>query len=285
MKSLLYLTLLLMMLFYPDLYIPAAYNALKIWGLDVVPSLFPYMVFCRLLASQMHSTRIPPVCTSAFLGLLGGSPSGASVLSVFGEKLSRQKLLMLTALTGTISPTFLLSTVRLWVRNAAFAKILFACHLFSAAMAAILVYILTHKHQSYTQLPEKKSIFAEPQDSPVRQSIDAILNIGGCIIICSVVSIFICKNPLFSSHPYLSACIHALIEMSGGIHALSSLPDIPMRAYLIAAASGFSGLSILIQNAYFLRPIGISMNHQILLGLLRAAISVLSMAVCRMLFT
>jgi len=35
------------MLCFPDLYIPSAYNALKIWGTDVVPSLFPYMVFCR----------------------------------------------------------------------------------------------------------------------------------------------------------------------------------------------------------------------------------------------
>lgn len=272
------------MLLFPDLYVPAAYEALKIWGIDVVPSLFPYMIFSRLLAAQLRTTRIPPAYTAAFLGLLGGSPSGAAVLSVYGSSLSARSLLSLSALTGTISPTFLLNTVNHWVHHTRFTRLLLICHLFSAISTATLSYAFIYAHPNRIHQLKDAFIGNTPPESPIQQSISATLNIGGCIIMCSVVSVFVCKNPLFSSRPHLSACIHALIEMSGGIHALSLLPNTPLRAYLIAAVSGFSGFSMLIQNAYFLRPLGIGMSHQIVFALLRASLSVLAMAVCLRLF-
>lgn len=62
----------------------AARDALRVWGLDVAPSLFPYMVFCRLIASRLRQSGMPAMPAAALLGMLGGSPSGAAVVSVYG---------------------------------------------------------------------------------------------------------------------------------------------------------------------------------------------------------
>lgn len=279
MKALLYLSILLLMLYFPDLYIPSAYNALKIWGTDVVPSLFPYMVFCRLLAEQLKHTQVSPVLITAFLGLLGGSPSGASILSVYGSTIPMKLLFPLATLTGTISPTFILHTANQWLGDPSLCRALFVCCTLGSVAASITVYGII------SILPERPSPFFAPytlektQESPVWQSIHAILNIGGCIVIYSVVSVFVCRNPFLASHPTISSFIHASMEMSGGIHALALLPSTPLRPYLLCAAASFSGFSILAQNAYFLRPLQIRMRHQFLFSLLRMTISVCLMAV------
>ena len=71
----------------------AARDALRVWGLDVAPSLFPYMVFCRLIASRLRQSGMPAMPAAALLGMLGGSPSGAAVVSVYGRagNLSRRR--------------------------------------------------------------------------------------------------------------------------------------------------------------------------------------------------
>lgn len=279
MISVFYLALLLLMLLYPELYIPSAYHALKIWGLDVVPSLFPYMVFCRLLAARLRVTRIHPSCISVFLGLLGGSPSGASVLCAYSQAMPTQVLLPLAALTGTLSPMFILNTAYKWLRNSALCSALFVCHLAGAVFSAVLVCWLMRRFPACFQLSHTPNADTGSGESIVQQSILAVLNIGGCIVMYSVMAVYISKLPLLSSSQFLSAFAHALLEISGGMHAISALPDTPMRAYLLAAAAGFSGLSILAQNAYFLRPLGIRMKHQLLFSLLRAVGSVLAMGI------
>ena len=272
-----YLALLLLMLFFPEAYVPSAYHALKIWGLDVVPSLFPYMVFCRLLAAQLQNTRIPPSAIAIFLGLLGGSPSGASVLSVYSHALSAQVLFPLCALTGTISPMFILNTVNQWIHDSMQCWSLLSCHLSGSVFSAGLAYLLVRRFPAYFQLQHAPTAGSGPSESLVQQCLLAVLNIGGCIVMYNVMAVYICKLPLLSSSSYLSAFAHSLLEMAGGIHAISSLPDTLIRAYLLCAAVSFSGLSILTQNAYFLRPLGIQMKHQLLFALFRSVGSVLTL--------
>lgn len=279
MKALLYLTVLILMLVAPELYIPSAYHALRIWAIDVVPSLFPYMVFCRLLAEQLRHTCVSPVIVGSFLGLLGGSPSGSSVLSAYGSAVPTKFLLPLVTLTGMTSPTFILHTVNRWIQNPSLCKSVLACCLFGSFSASLIVYgLISVLSDRFTAFQTQDSP-ENTQISPIVQSINAVLNIGGCIVIYSVVSVFICSSSMFSSHPQLASFVHALMEVSGGIHAIVSLPDASVRPYLLCAAASFSGFSILSQNAYFLRPIGIRMKHQIFLSLLRMATSVFAMCV------
>ena len=72
---------------------------------------------------------------------------------------------------------------------------------------------------------------------------------------------------------------HGILEIAGGVHALSTLPlSTHAQGLLLAAATGFSGFSILAQNAMFLKDCGIKLPHLMLLALLRSVLSVCLMA-------
>ena len=250
----------------------AALEALRIWGLSVVPSLFPYMVLCRTLAAQFAQSRVSPMLAASVLGLLGGSPSGAAVLTRY--PLNKRSLFSLCALTGTISPMFLLNTANLWAQDSLFCKRLLASHIVGACMAAgALHYPLRHSCEC-----AEHRISSSHDAHPIAQSISSILNVGGCIVFFSVAAKAITQN-LPHAQAAASAVIHSLLEISGGLHSLLALSfhRTPFGASLCAALCAFSGLSILTQNHLMLKSCGVSMPYLILAALLRALFSAAAM--------
>ncbi len=262
------------MLSLPEVTGSAAREALRVWGLDVVPSLFPYMVFCRLIASRLQRTGLPAIPAAIGLGTLGGSPSGAAVVSVYAcmGALTRRQVTMLAAWTGTISPMFLLSTVNTWVQNARVCRLLLISHLAGAAAAMAIAGLITRGEQpapGRVQTPHS----TPPSANPIAMSVESILNVGGCIVFFSVMAAGCCALlPWLHGAP--GAVLHAALEVSGGLHALCGASLSPnAKAVAMAAASGFSGLSILTQNLLFLRPLGIHMPQLVAFGLLRAVVA------------
>lgn len=103
-----------MILCFPGTTISASQSALSIWARDIVPSLFPYMVLCKMTAQRLRSARFPAAPLAALLGCMGGSPSGAAMLSVSSGGMAQSQLYALCALTGTISPMFFVGTLHAW---------------------------------------------------------------------------------------------------------------------------------------------------------------------------
>lgn len=255
---------LLSLIVFPQHTSGAAASALRIWGLDVVPSLFPYMVLCRLLSSRLREHDVPAAPVAMLLGLLGGSPSGASVIAAYGSCLSRRVLLALCALTGTISPMFTSGTVQAWTQNTVLCRLLLLCHLLGAACAGGVVF--------WACKDESPAVSASAPSAPVNpmaQSIDAILHVGGCIICYSVLASLLRLLPMLSDST--GAVVHGLLEVSGGVHALctAAIPG-KLRAVSLSVLCGFSGFSILSQNHAFLAPLGVRMTQLITFALLRA---------------
>lgn len=274
MRAVLSLLMLAVMLVRPDQSTQAARQALRVWGLDVAPSLFPYMVLCRMVSAHLRRARIPAAPTAALLGLLGGSPAGASVLAAYGGSLSRSTLLPLCALTGTISPMFFLSTLSGWLRDTALCRQILAAHLAGAVLCALLLRALAVRYS----LPAPDACADAPAAAdPIAQSIQAILSVGGCIVFFSVAADALQSLPFIGVRA--GALMHAALEAAGGIHALCVIPcGEPMRAVLIASASAFSGISILSQNLVFLRPMGIGMKTLTSIALLRALLAGMTMS-------
>lgn len=266
------LAVLAALLRFPQVCMSSALEALRVWGLSVVPSLFPYMVFSRLLTGALRRRGMPAALCVPLLGLAGGSPSGAAAISgcARGGGLSRRALHMLAALTGTISPMFFLGTLQSWSGNALLSRRLLLAHLFGAAFAAAGAFLLGAVHGSEKGCAESAAPSPAQEESPIVQSVQAVLNVGGCIIVYSVLAA--CASLLLpSSAQGLRAVLHAALEAAGGAHALIAAP-LPqgMRAVLLAALTSFGGLSILSQNALFLRPLGLGLPRLALYGLLRA---------------
>ena len=114
---------------------------------------------------------------------------------------------------------------------------------------------------------------------PLTQSVRAVLNVGGCIVFYSTAAA--CIQPLFSFLPDgIAQCMHALLEISGGLHALSLFSiDHGLKLVFSAGLCGFGGLSILNQNLLFLRSIGIDKKDLLLLSAFRGIFSMAAMAV------
>lgn len=273
MDALLLLAVLAALLRFPQVCMGSALEALRVWGLSVVPSLFPYMVFSRLLSGALRRHGMPAALCVPLLGLAGGSPSGAAALSGCAreEGLSRRTLHTLAALTGTISPMFFLGTLQSWTGDALLARRLLLAHLFGAALSAACAFLLVGARDVGRNPAHSSPPAGAQEDSPIAQSVQAVLNVGGCIIIYSVLAA--CVSLLLPpSAGVLRAVLHAALEAAGGAHALIAAPMTQeVRAVLLAALTSFGGLSILTQNALFLRPLGLCLPRLALYGLLRAA--------------
>lgn len=254
----------------------AARQALSIWGHDVVPTLFPFMVLCRMLSTKLRTCRMPARPAVIILGLIGGSPTGAAALSLFGNSNERSgiqssDILPLCVLTGTMGPVFFLSSLSSWLGNCRIPTLVMGAHYGGAMLSALLVgFCIPHSRRS----AETTFIQTEGNDSPIMQSVDAILHVGGCIIFYSVAASMLEK--LLPRSGLFCAIVHCCLEAAGGMHALIQT-GIQERilCILLACASGFSGLSILSQNLMFLSPLGVKMHHLMIFGCLRALLSAL----------
>lgn len=260
--------MLAMMLRFPAECGEAARQAIRLWGLDIVPSLFPYMVLCRMLSSRLYTCGIPVSVSAAVLGLLGGSPSGSAVLAGYGCPNSRRKTYALCVLTGTISPMFLLGTVSTWIADSGISgTMLLASHVAGAFLsAAVVFFCIREKNIPLSCAGIGQRIQTE---DPIRQSIEAVFSVGGYIVFYSIIASLIGR--IRGLNQAAASIIHALLEISGGMRAISLLNVQPeAKAVMLAAASGFSGLSILSQNWVFLKALGIQMRELIGLAILRS---------------
>ena len=278
MRIALCLLMMLVMLLYPQQTGDAARSALSIWALGVAPSLFPYMVLCRMLSSRLSGMRLSPSLAAAVLGLLGGSPSGAAVLGGFAERgrISRKALFPLCALTGTISPMFMLHMAGGWLGGGRTALCLLGAHLLAAVCSAVIVLCVVRRRPAAQAQVAAQDSEAQPGE-PIGDSVRAILCVGGCIVFYGVMAEGL--SLLLPLPETICALLHGLLEAAGGAKAIAGAGFPPLvRAVLVSAACGFSGISILSQNALFVRPCGVSVRALLRMALLRGVLAALWMA-------
>lgn len=268
-----YLIVIVFLILFPSDTADTALHAMRIWGTSIVPVLFPYMIFSRLLCKSLQTLSLPAAPAAAVLGMLGGSPSGASMIVSNADRLQARSIPPLCALTGTVSPMFILGTMQLWINDPLLCRRLLLYHWLSALLCSGIVWSICRQRSDTvpTQAPTSTIL-----SNPIAQSIDAILQVGGCIICYSVLAGIL--ERFLVPLPGLQPCIHALLEISGGVYSLcqSSLTD-NTKYILISASLGFGGLSILSQNYALLRPLGVTMRQLFGFAALRAGLSALLM--------
>ena len=275
MIILLYVSVIVFLIVFPAETADTARQALAIWATCIVPILFPYMVFSRLLCKKLSTLNLPAFPITAILGMLGGSPSGAAVIAANAHSLSERSLFTLCALTGTVSPMFILGSIQTWVDNPSITHHLLLCHWLSSVLCAWAIWLAYRSKQAKkTQRTENR--FDNSSD-PIKQSIDAVFHIGGCVILYSVLAGMLGK--ILYAFPVARSLCHALLEVSGGVHAICQTLLSPEAKYiLIAAALGVNGLSILSQNYTVLQPLGVPMLQLVWFAIFRAILSAVIMA-------
>ncbi len=282
-------------------------EGLKLCAHTVIPSLFPFMVLSELILSggiadgllraltrpMQLLFRLPPAgCTAFLFGALCGFPVGAkcAVSALERGQLNRRECEDVIAAASIPSPAFLIGAVggSLW-KDPAFGLFLW---LASLALAALTAFLLGRRRNSTEAAQDSAIDIISPPSAPisrlfsasVRSATESVLLVSAYVIFFSTLTGVL--RPLtaaLTSAPLLHAALTALAELSGGMQAISALPDPRLGMILSGMAVGWSGLSVHCQTISlcdghglsFKSYFGIKAVQALLLGLLLALTSTL----------
>lgn len=255
------------MLIFPQQAAAGALDALTAFTTGILPGLLPFSI-CALLLTAGHTL---PASLLLALALPAGSPTGARLLQDAGLSLPQAR--RAAAVTGVMSPMFFLYTLSAWLGDHRLGRLLLTVHIASAILCGCL---FPHRTRGRIAIPP----LTVPQ--AVFQGAQAMLTVAGCVVVGAVSArMLLCALPGLPPMP--TAVLHSLLEVSAGTKALiargASLP-------MIAAATGFTGLSILLQNAAFWQKNGLTLGELARIAALRAALAfLLCLAACALIRT
>ena len=245
------------MIAFPGPAAEAARAGLRLWATAVAPVLGPFMACMLMVTSRLRGGAGWRV----FLAWLCGSPGGARLMQTL--KPVGAGALRLAAMTGTMSPMFLLGPVSAWLADARAGRIILACHVLSALALGLCIQ------------PDRGFHCPPPAPMPLsqalRDSAQALLMIALCMMLgCVSARMAVCALP--GLPPAVGAALQCILEVTAGIRALIALQG-PGTVPLVCAACSFGGLSLLMQNAAFWQESGVTMSRLLLLRLLHAALA------------
>lgn len=260
----------------------AARQALQLCAYSVIPSLFPFFVLTGLFVSLSPPDFFPrPVIRIAgrlwgcrsdgltvfFLGILGGYPLGARMVSQLYRtgRLKCEEVQQLLLFCNNAGPAFVLGIVGLGRFGSLRIGIyLYLIHVFCAALLGILFRKNTSAFQA-----------AQPSPSPpafAAALVESIAAAGSSMVqICSFVVFFVTLLQLLATrtgitHPLLMGTV----ELTNGILQLGSTPlDFAMAAALL----GWGGISVHLQTAAVLQDTPVRFPHYLCAKLSHALLS------------
>lgn len=238
----------------------AASAACALFVRSVLPGLFPYLVVVLMLVSRIH---VKGGWQLLLLGWAGGSPTGAKLIAA--SPTGKRRLAVRCA---TMSPMFLLGTVSRWLNSPGAAVWIFLSVLAGGFLAGFFAgEEPPAKAEAQAHVPMR---FGAAVDAAAR----TMLTVCGAMVIMRVAAA-LCGEAL-AHWPGIQLAVTALLEVTTGAEAMARLPlPLPWRGALLAAATGFGGLAILMQNRAFYPENLLSLPRQLLCQAIHAALSFL----------
>ena len=293
---------------FPKEMVFAAKTGLLSWFNNVVPSLFPFMVIVNIIISSKGRLSVPSFIyvpfkkfflvpeagiTAYLFGTLSGYPLGAKIAADLyrSNAISKDDIQRLLLFCCNAGPMFIMGALSCGILNDVKAGyiILISSIISNALTGALFGRILFNFLR-----PFQNSIITCSQyktsASPVQSSCEAIIRVGGYIILFSIISAImeicgITKTAaellsLFIPVEYadIKAILSGMLEMTCGINALSNSPSsIIIKSVVSAFIVSFGGLSVIMQSADFLRGTGIDFRlfiiGKLINGIITAAIT------------
>ena len=245
------------MIVFPEAAAEAAYQALSLWARAVAPVLGPFMACMLMISSRLGGGR----AARTVMGWLCGSPGGARLMRE--ARLRGRSAIRAAAMTGTMSPMFLIGTVGAWLGDRRLGWVIFLCHVLGALGVGLGI------------RPVEKAEASAPAPMPLgtalRESALALLTVALCMMLgCVAARMAACALPGLPAE--MQAFLQCALEVTGGVKSIIALHT-PCAAPLICGVVSFGGLSLLTQNAAFWQDSGVGIGRLALLRLLHAALS------------
>ncbi|MBR4906090.1 MAG: hypothetical protein IKZ44_04475 [Clostridia bacterium] len=240
----------------PDAAMNAAYAAALLWWTRVLPSLLPYLIASSLLLRSGILSRLPKRASPFLLlplGILGGYPVGARVAGKLYRDgaLSRSDAQRTAAFCNLPNPVFLISVVAAGMFRDARTALPLLLGIFGTALFGLIPLSRIH----VKAIPSEASpTLSHDLPAAIGDGVQAILNIGGCLVFASVLGALLESTGVFrlfgTAAPTACAVTLGLFEMTSGVSAVAALPlSLPLRLALTAFFIQFGGASVLLQSA------------------------------------
>ncbi len=265
----------------------AAQNGLNLWATSIIPSLFPFFVATELLSytniidilGKFLNKFMKPLFNvrgeGAFafiMGIISGYPVGAKIACNLRESntCSKEECERLLAFTNNSGPLFIIGTVGIKMfGSSVIGFLLIITHILACISVGICFRFwksnstlkpLVGQKTSLTNNRVHLSNLGEVIGKSITSSIYTVLNIGGFIVIFSVIisilqhsNFVVLLKPLcnFLHIPsnLLESFILGIVEITNGIFTISEIPlkQISINIVLTAFLLGCGGISILLQ--------------------------------------
>ncbi|MDY5846043.1 MAG: nucleoside recognition domain-containing protein [Bariatricus sp.] len=296
MTALFLITLFILMLAFPSPVLSGGRYGLLLWFHTVLPTLFPFMVLTGLLANTsalflvselLHPVtgklfRISPNASLAVMtGFLCGYPMGAKVTAdlVKNEQITYSEGEYLLSFCNNTSPMFVISYIFTQIlRRTDLALLSLGILILSSVICSFLFRkYYKDKSRNPSKIQQKQSTsnsksILQLLDECIIGSSEAIIKIGGYIILCSIfislLSLIPIENILWNSMLLPS------MEITSGIQMIYDSGLIfPVRYTLIMALTSFGGISAVLQTRCMTSEVGFSMTGYIIEKLITALVT------------
>ena len=268
----------------------AAHNGLELWANSVIPSLFPFFVatellsytnFTNILGKSLNKIMKPLFnvrgegAFAFIMGIISGYPIGAKISCDLrnSDICTKEECERLLAFTNNSGPLFIIGTVGIGMfGNSAIGLLLLITHILACITVGICFRFWKSSTKYFLPSPFKKSFIYKSSNNvnlsnlgeiigkSITNSISTVLNIGGFIVVFSVIisilknsNIFLLLKPLleFLHIPpkMAESFILGIVEITNGIFTISNIPQKKLSINIILSAFllGCGGISILLQ--------------------------------------
>lgn len=286
----------------------AAKNGLYLWANNIIPALFPFFIATELLSNtnvinilgRFFNKFMRPLFNvpgegsyPLIIGIISGYPVGAKIVCDMRNKslLTKAQAERLLAFTNNSGPLFILGTVGIGLfKDTTTGIILLFTHILASFTVGILFRFWKYKDTNIASVTSttnnsvnfvNKNNIGDVLSTAIKNSILTILNIGGFIVLFSVIiSIFnkthlidliaTVLTPLFNilhiTPDFAQGIINGFLEITNGLQQISSIPikNISFSIIICAFILGFGGISVLLQVYSFTSKSDISIKSYIL---------------------
>ena len=272
--SLILIVLFALLLIFPSVSFQGVKSGLVLWGLTLVPVLFPFFLLTGLMRIYFPVSDTAPFYL--ILGFLSGYPVGASLLADSRNPHIRSDFYL--GLISNPSPAFLITFVgekalALGEKRFLFYLMILLSYLLGNVIANFFLQpVYPVKEQEKINNPD--NIHGEMIEEVLWHSIEILLKIGGYIMFFSIIAHFLLLIPIKSSFFYI--ILPGFCELTTGISLISN-SSVSTAQKIVPAAflSSFGGLCSVLQIKSVLGSSGLSVINYIIRKLLSSGIAVI----------
>lgn len=285
----------------PKIYAASCLNAISVWAVKVLPALFPFFIFSKIIVGLIEpkQTKLdklfakiyhtPATSSSVYmLSILSGYPMGAKLICNMFERgvYTREDAKKMLAFCSVSGPMFMIGTVGVAIFGSFKAGVVILVSNLVASLINGLVFRGKKTDFAAPQLETKQQESSSILADSVYDALISILLVGSFMVLAflivdilkntqifAFVANLLCK-PFGFNVDIVQAIMAGLVEITRGIIDLNLVNcALQIKVILASGLIGFGGICIMLQSITFLKKLNIKFGFVLLEKLVQGVLA------------